>query len=404
MSAQIFFTPTKMQKELTDHFQSDITAKVFSYLHMYATMKGGSFYKFKEPCEHPLYREGDSWKETLKMTKRVFNPGFDKLVNYHRSKKAFKGSADPFAGKLFCSYFERTTKTTYYIENKGLVEQLINSIKAKLTSSPPRSLSKSKEVDVVILQPKNTPIVSPTGEQIVSPNVLLRNTIQATTSFAAPPSEPPVDKLEEERIKLIVREMVNTWNSPMRDRVILWPSMVSKLYDILQKYFEGDLEKWKKYCETIASDKFLSGKASNNYKLFFLQAIKPEFLEANRDIANPPQRQSLNLYDQANLINAHFADRSVKLYTPLTEAKAEEDEKKIVNNTITSLSEHEVEILTKEWEADYFARNPNANLVDTDRFSKMLRRIDFEKFRDVKIRAQLGLSNEKQQQQISCAA
>jgi hypothetical protein len=403
MSAQIFFMPNKMEKGLIDHFQSDITAKIFGYLHNYAAMKGGSFYKFKEPCEHPLYRVGDSWKETLKMTKRVFNPEFDKLVNYHRSKKAFKGSADPFAGKLFCSYFERTTKTTYYIENKGLVEQLINLIKAKLDSSPPRSSSKSKDVDVVILQPKNTPIVSPTGEQIVSPNVLLRNTKQAITSFAEPPSKPAVDNLEEEKIKLSVKEMVNTWNSQMQDRVILWPSMVSKLHKILQTYFGGDLEKFKKYCEAMASDKFLSGKASSNYKLFFLQAIKPEFLEANREIANPPQRQSLNLDNQTNLINAHFDDRKVKLYTPIAD-KAKEDEKKIVNNTIASLSENEVEILTKEWESDYFARNPNANLVDTDRFSKMLRRIDFENFRDVKIRAQLGLSNEEQQQQELCAA
>lgn len=399
MSAQILFMPNKLEEALIDYFQSERVAKVFGCLHTYATMMRGPFYKFKEKCKHRRYREGDSFAENLKMSKRAFNPAFDVLVNYHKSKTAYMNSTDKFAGKLFCSYFERTTKLTYYIENKELVDELINSRKAKLSCSPSRSNSKIKEVDVVTPQPKNTPFVSPTGEQNVSSTVLLRNTLQAITSFADQPSEQSVDQTE--KVKLSSKEMVNTWNSQMEDQQPFWDSIIPKLQKILQTYFGGDLQKFKNYTERLASNKFLAGKASSTYKLCFFQAIKPEFLEANLHLVNPPQQERSNLNNQAQLLNAYVADSNVKLYTTLTEIQSKKNEKNIVDKTIASLSEHEVSVLSKEWEADYSARNPNC--VD-DYFSKMLRRMDFEKFLERKIRAQLGLRNEEQPQQELLAA
>lgn len=38
-----------------------------------------SFYKFIEPCEHRLYKEGDSWTEELGFTPREFKTAFSKL-------------------------------------------------------------------------------------------------------------------------------------------------------------------------------------------------------------------------------------------------------------------------------------------------------------------------------------
>lgn len=39
----------------------------------------GEFYKFKEPCKHKDYKEGDSWTEELGMTKYEFDSAFKKL-------------------------------------------------------------------------------------------------------------------------------------------------------------------------------------------------------------------------------------------------------------------------------------------------------------------------------------
>lgn len=40
---------------------------------------GGEFYKFKEPCKHEKYTEGDSWCEELGYTRKQFDTAFKKL-------------------------------------------------------------------------------------------------------------------------------------------------------------------------------------------------------------------------------------------------------------------------------------------------------------------------------------
>ena len=41
----------------------------------------GTFYKFKSPCKHKLYRVGDSWCEELGLTIREFDTALSKLVS-----------------------------------------------------------------------------------------------------------------------------------------------------------------------------------------------------------------------------------------------------------------------------------------------------------------------------------
>jgi len=47
------------------------------------------FYKFVEPCAHPLYREGDSWSEELGISRKIFAKAFDLIGVRYKSKSAY---------------------------------------------------------------------------------------------------------------------------------------------------------------------------------------------------------------------------------------------------------------------------------------------------------------------------
>lgn len=293
MSKSIIFMPNKLERGVLNYFKSVVGesrgaakkyASVFGQLYYWSTKMPDGFYKFKQPCKgNPLYREGDSWEESLDMTKAMFNPIFKKLVKQHVSKTAYRNATDKFEGKMFCSYMEcgKTTNRTYYFMNKELVGEFISSLIDKISSFIPTIHSpKSTNGEVVSSPPEsmnfdtlgveeNHPLLACARQTALNTQTIISNSHDA-------PKEPSV---QTEEVKLISKEMVNTWNSHMNERVTLWPSIQRKLHETLRTYFEGSLEKWENYCETIASDNFLSGKSSNSYKLFLLQAIKPDFLE-----------------------------------------------------------------------------------------------------------------------------
>ena len=73
-----------LQHDLTDSFYtkfypglqaftgSAISTLIIGKLEYWFSMPRyvGGFYKFVEPCKHPLYRAGDSWSEELGVSKR----------------------------------------------------------------------------------------------------------------------------------------------------------------------------------------------------------------------------------------------------------------------------------------------------------------------------------------------
>jgi len=57
-----------------------VTASILlSQLLYWCKKSGGEFYKFKEPCKHEKYTEGDSWCEELGFTRKQFDTAFMKL-------------------------------------------------------------------------------------------------------------------------------------------------------------------------------------------------------------------------------------------------------------------------------------------------------------------------------------
>jgi len=45
-----------------------------------------AFYKFKEPCDHHLYRPGDSWTEELGFSRREFDNALSEIGVKHTAK------------------------------------------------------------------------------------------------------------------------------------------------------------------------------------------------------------------------------------------------------------------------------------------------------------------------------
>lgn len=73
-SKQISYVPA-IAKELKSIESAIILNRIFFYW----KTKSKYFYKFKEPCTHEWYREGDSWTEELSITRKVFDNALKKI-------------------------------------------------------------------------------------------------------------------------------------------------------------------------------------------------------------------------------------------------------------------------------------------------------------------------------------
>lgn len=97
--------------------------------------KGEAFYKFLEPCKDPHYHTGDSWIEEIGFTKAEFRTAFKHIGTVYKSKTEFLKSKDPFAGKLYLSYYDRIKKLTYYLRNNAQAPALLRHLESVLPYS-----------------------------------------------------------------------------------------------------------------------------------------------------------------------------------------------------------------------------------------------------------------------------
>lgn len=86
------------------------------------------FWKFTSPCRNLLYKAGESWCEELGMTRKVIWQLKKSLITHYKSKTAYKNSPDKFAGKMFCSYSDKTSYITYYFIDKTAVDKFLASL------------------------------------------------------------------------------------------------------------------------------------------------------------------------------------------------------------------------------------------------------------------------------------
>lgn len=104
-----------------------------------------TFYKFLTTCEDSRYKKGDSWTEELGFSKTEFRNAFSKIGKVYKSKTAYLSSSNKFEGKLYLSYYDRSTNLTYYMRNTRLVNRLLaNQLPSVTNTKDYKQKTKSK--------------------------------------------------------------------------------------------------------------------------------------------------------------------------------------------------------------------------------------------------------------------
>lgn len=306
----------KIDAAVLDYYKSNKTAIVFSRLLYWSNKKSDGFYKFKSPCNHPLYKKGDSWCEELGMTKSILDPIFKRLVTYYKSKNDYRNATDKFQSKMFCSYTERNTNKTYYFMDKEAVDKFLASLGHPTTSKPTSTPAPSLEVSTFGKADKNMSSTTPRGaEKIVPLRADASNSLNTQTITSLSGDDLKADDAEREKEKLSSKKMVELWNSHTQDRGIGYPltaddvpteaqkqavqdvlriwreemgdritafsnKSILNIYNNLRPFFGEFLERFKDFMSSITSSSFLMGKVSyTKFKAYFWWIIKPETIK-----------------------------------------------------------------------------------------------------------------------------
>jgi hypothetical protein len=250
---------TKTQKELIDKLE---------YWH--SKNKDG-FYKFSEPCNHHLYRLGDSWCEELNVSENTLRKYMKPLCNSFPSKKSFQAAKNSFDGKPYVSYFDRLRKITFFFRNPSFPEKL-KIVEIKLSSIEPQIVEPQKR--------KNCG--STCGSKYNKQKI-----------YNIPPKSPLREtkrkKREEGRIKINLgkKEMEKAeqartiWLEETQGQIRtpkLTPHFAKRILDALSERFSNCLVRWRAYCKKVASSKFLMGKVSS-FKAWLIWVLRADVIE-----------------------------------------------------------------------------------------------------------------------------
>lgn len=263
---------------------------MYSRLDYWSRICPEGFYKFREPCEHALYKEGDSWSEELSLSGKAVKVAFSFIGTTYNSKSEYEKAEDKFKGKPFLCYVNKTERKTYYLKNPDFVTQVISKL-----SPPPENPAKKK-------QSSRNPCPSGDGSTDCS-NSIYNN----TSNILSPKSPLTGEKMEREGKKLKIKKEkkpkeVNQGSSPSisdedLDRAKkmheIWveatlntriesPKLSVKVAIKLANAFKwlcrGSLDWWRRYCRRVVSSQFLAGKITN-FALWLVCAIQPKWAE-----------------------------------------------------------------------------------------------------------------------------
>ena len=276
---------TKYIPQLKPILGSQNAVILFDRLEYWFSKKPGGFYKFIEPCEHPLCKEGDTWADELGFSKKVFRLAFDKIGIRYKSKMQFEAESDPFKGKMFAYYQDRQTKKTIFVRNNkilsefyaGLKKSFLN-IKEKGRGLLPKPISSTLK--------KVSPTVNPLG----SPHGGASKDKQRTTSFLFK-TKNKLEKIEKEKDLTQTSKkdnvealgMIKIWKKIIGEASLPkeTPLMLSRVSKALEDVFDGDIDLFEKHCLKIGSSKFLMGEkggfGQKAYSLKFFVALSKKF-------------------------------------------------------------------------------------------------------------------------------
>ena len=235
----------------------------------------GGFFKFIEPCLHRLYKEGDSLSEELGVARKSISRAFKKIGVKYNSRTDFENAADKFQGKLYASYYERHTNLTFFVRNHDLADVLL------------KKYSGDQNQNI-----QNEPIVS--QNSFISNNKMPFGNGHYDPSYIEPKkTSSKLSKDNSHASNETEKKMLEIWTALVEEgigKVELTRRRVAFLKQAFKDKFDSCLEKWKKYCQDIASSRFLMGEIKSSFRATLDWALKfdviQKILEGNYGIGD----------------------------------------------------------------------------------------------------------------------
>ncbi len=291
-------------KKIRDITGSYILAYLVNELLYWFKKYPDGFYKFIGPCKHRAYKKGDSWSEVLGCAARHFSRLFDKIGTRYTSKTKFLQEKDPFKGKPFVSYYDRDTNQMYFLINYKIANALYGCDKAiskdtKKTTDDPVTETCEKKV-----QESTPPISSCNGQNMDSKQLPTRPAVSSHIETTSTQQELSKDN-SHARLE-IQKKMIEIWTNTVeqgKEQITLTPKRIAFLRKAFTDKFESSLEKWKEYCEKVASSKFLMGEIKASFRATLDWVLKFEVIQKilegqygigdRRVLPPPPDNQGL---------------------------------------------------------------------------------------------------------------
>lgn len=108
-------------RPILNHITGCVTSTILLQQIIFRWQNAGKkpFYKFKEPCDHKLYQEGDSWCEELGFSRKQFDTALSNIG--HKLRKG-----EPRKRDCLVYYWTDISRVTYYdINETNLKKKLL---------------------------------------------------------------------------------------------------------------------------------------------------------------------------------------------------------------------------------------------------------------------------------------
>lgn len=250
-----------INKKIFDLTKCHTSSHIVNQLEYWFKKHSNGFWKFLEPCTLSFYKKGDSWTEEIGCSRRKFNKYFERYAIRYVSRTEFLASEDKFQGKLYASYYDRYTNRMFFVRNHEIADAFFNS------KDPKKDISKNKNDHV---PPENIAL----GNDKKAPKKHLGNDTNGHSYNEPITTSIEISKDISHAGNEIVKKMIEIWTACEGKPV---DHSNTKLIPFLKKAFIDkfgrSLEKWKRYCERIASSKFLMGE-KNSFRATLDWALK----------------------------------------------------------------------------------------------------------------------------------
>ncbi len=244
----------------------DRATLILDRLEFYSSRQPDGFYKFIEPNSHRLYKKDDSWTELLDCHRTSFWRAFKLIGKKHTSRWRFEESEDKFGGKLYASYYDRNTNRMFFVRNHDAVKEFFAKIQPGLELGDKSEKNKDNS--------QSCPGSDKTKNS-------LRTEQNAQSYKESKPSSLDLSK-DKSHAEEIIKKMIEIWTALVEEggaQIDLTRKRIAFLKKAFSDKFDSCLEKWKKYCQDIASSRFLMGEIKSSFRATLDWALKFDIIQ-----------------------------------------------------------------------------------------------------------------------------